>query len=162
MDPSSGVLYNPFPEAPYPPPWYRSQTNEPGRPRARPGIAAGLIIPCAEGWAWLKRTYGIDLNRDHSQDLTVCQYLGKAIEERDLPYDVKLAQRRDVPWYDFMLVTKWTRGRFMNVGPPGVEEVLQDDLKDLLKAGELEDNARGVLLREFGRWTHGVDNVPCI
>ena len=93
----------------------------------------------------------MDLNPDHSEDLTVRMYLAEAIRNGDHPYDAELAQRRDVPWYDFLLVTQWTSGRFVNIGPDGVEEVLQDDLKNVLKSGELEDMARKVAFRDFGK-----------
>ena len=151
MDPASGVLYNPFPPGGFIPPWYRSQSNEPGRPRLRSEIVGGLVIPLAEGVAWIKRITGMDLNPDHSEDLTVRMYLAEAIRNGDHPYDAELAQRRDVPWYDFLLVTQWTSGRFVNIGPDGVEEVLQDDLKNVLKSGELEDMARKVAFRDFGK-----------
>lgn len=45
----------------------------------------------------------------------------------------------------------------MNIGPPGVEEILQDDLKEILKPGDREDEARDLIFRELGRWTRHVD-----
>ena len=41
------------------------------------------------------------------------------------------------------------RGDFLNIGPPG-EEVIQDDLKDVLKPGKQEERVRQVLLDMFG------------
>ena len=78
-DSMNPVLYNPIPNARYPPPWYRSQTNEPGRPRARAIIAGGLVFSCAEGWAWMERERKLVLNPNHSQDLTILRYLDKAV-----------------------------------------------------------------------------------
>ena len=53
-------------------------------------------------------------------------------------------------WYDTLLVTQWTSGSFVNVGPPGVEEILQDDLKEILKPGAREEEAREIVFRELG------------
>lgn len=47
----------------------------------------------------------------------------------------------------------------MNVGPSEVEEILQDDLKELLKPGALEDEARDIIFRDLGRWTYHVDCI---
>jgi hypothetical protein len=153
-DPASGVLYNPIPNAPYPPPWYRSQSDEPGPPRARAGIVGGLIIPRSEGWEWFKRTHGIELSANYSQDINIVVYMEEAIHRLDHPYDIDLAQRRDVVWYDFLLGTQYAPGPFLNTGPEGLEEVLQDDLKDKLTPGKVEDEARKVILQELGRWIH--------
>ena len=91
---SSSVLYNPFlPDAPIPPPWYCSQTNEPGRPRARSEIAGGLIIPRAEGWTWYKRMTGTDLDRDHSEDLSVVVYFKEIIQGLGFLNDIEPAPR---------------------------------------------------------------------
>jgi hypothetical protein len=104
-DPSSGALYNPFPpDALHPPPWYRSQTNEPDYPQGRAQITGGLVIHCAEGWAWSTKNYGMELNADHSEDLTVVSYLEGVVQEHGYPNNVELAQRRDVAWCDFFVV----------------------------------------------------------
>jgi len=154
-DRSSGVHYNPFPPGAYPPPWYRSPTDEPGRPRARGAIVGGVIIPNAEARAWFKRLSNIELKANHSQDITIIHYLGEAVHKAGGPYEaIKLAQRRDVVWYDFIFVTQRAEGPFMNVGPSGLDEVLQDDLKGIFKPGKEEEEASELLLREFGRWTH--------
>ena len=60
-----------------------------------------------------------------------------------------------------MFVTRRATGRFLNIGPAGIEEVLQDNLKNLLQPGEVEDNAREVVLKEFGGWMCDVDRVSC-
>ena len=122
-DPASGVFYYPSPDAPYPPPWYRSQTNEPGRPRAGAKIVDGPTVP----------------------------YLRDIIHERGYSNDIDFVQRRDVAWFDFLLVTQCARGPFLNIGPAGIEEVLQDDSKDTLKPGEQKERTREVTLRELGR-----------
>ena len=83
--------------------------------------------------------------------------LDHAIGERRLPYDIRLAQRRDVAWYDFLLVTRTINGRFVNVGLAGLEEVLQDNLKGILKPDKIETEAREVITREFGRLASNVD-----
>jgi len=154
-DPESGVLYNPFPPDAYPPPWYRSQTDEPGRPRARGAIVGGVIIPNAVAWEWFKRLSKIELNENHSEDFTIIRYLGEYVHKAGGPYRaIKFAQRRDVAWYDFIYVTQRAEGPFMNVGPSGIDEVLQDDLKGIFKPGKEEEEASELLLREFGRWTH--------
>ena len=48
------------------------------------------------------------------------------------------------------LIIQWSSGRFVNIGPDGVEEVLQDNLKNILKPREREDEACKVVLKEFG------------
>ena len=79
-------------------------------------------------------------------------YLDEVIHERGYPNDIDLIQRRDATWYNFLLVTRGIQGPFLNVGPAGVEEVLQDGLRDMLKPGEQEERARKMILRELGRW----------
>lgn len=74
----------------------------------------------------------------------------EVIRNGGYPYDAKLMQHRDVPWFDFLLVMQWSSGRFVNIGPDGVEEVLQDNLKNILKPREREDEACKVVLKEFG------------
>ena len=46
---------------------------------------------------------------------------------------------------DLLLITQMVRGNFLNIGP---EEVVQADLKDILKLGEHESRAREVLLQK--------------
>jgi len=118
-------------------------------------IVGGVIIPNAEARAWFKRVSNIELKANHSQDLTIIRHLGEAVHKAGGPYKaIKFAQRRDVAWYDFMFVTQRAEGPFMNVGPSGLDEVLQENLKDILTSGKEEEEAREMLLRKFGRWTH--------
>ena len=133
--------------------------DEAGYPRTCPEIHGGLVITCAEGSAWLKRTLNLDLNPDHSEDLTIFYHLEDAIYEHGFACDLDLIRRQGIPWFDFLLTTQITDGPFLNIGPPGVEEVLQDDLKYILRPGELEDTAREKALRELGRRTFDVGRM---
>ena len=74
-DPSSGVLYNPFPSGGPILPWCRSTADYSSHPRLRSELFGGLIIPCAEGCAWFEREFGIEPKVDHSKDLTVLVHL---------------------------------------------------------------------------------------
>lgn len=100
--------------------------------------------------AWLKREHNLALNPDHSEDLTIPWYLSDAIEDRDYPYDLELVRPQGSE-YEMMLVTQWAGGPFVNIGPPGEEEVLQGDLKEILKPGAREDEARDTVLQGLGR-----------
>ena len=66
-------------------------------------------------------------------------------------------------WYgmicDFLLITQRVRGPFLNVGPTGVEEVLQDNLEGILKPGEREDEACERIFRELGRQMYDTDRI---
>lgn len=125
-------------------------------PEVRERINGGFVIPYAVGVAWFERKCKIKLNPDHREDLSVLVNLDKDLTERGLPYDIEFAHRTDVRWNDFLLVTQWISGPFTNLGVPGSSEVTQDDLKDILKPGEEEEEARKVILREYGRWTQDV------
>ena len=119
---------------------------------ARPQIIGGFIIPYDQCWTWLHRTYNISLSPDHSQDLTVTMRLEMALNELGYNWEIEFAQHHDDDNHDLMLVTQRIHGRFRNLGPEGEEEVLQDDLKDILKPGIEEDVARKVLLQYFRGW----------
>lgn len=95
---------------------------------------------------------------DHSDDITIIWYLLDDISKHG--YSLRLIQALDThpATLDLLVITQGTRGRFPNAGPRGIEGVLQDDLKEILKPGEHEEKVRKVLLQEFGRWTH--ERVP--
>ena len=78
-------------------------------------------------------------------------HLQNVLDETGYPNEIELAQRRGVSWYGFLFVTQRARGRFVNVRPGGIEEVLQDDLKDKVKPGKLEDAARKRVFEELGK-----------
>jgi len=109
--------------------------SSPNQSQFRKEIIGGLVIPCAEARAWFKRVYNVDLAEDHSQDISIPWCLEDYAQERGYPSSIELAFRLDAP-PDFLLVTQRAYGRFLNTGPPDVEEVLQDDLKDTLKSGD--------------------------
>ena len=96
-------------------------------------IVGGLFIPRTEGVEWIKREHGLALEPDHSEDLTIPFYLADAIEAHDYPYDIELVRPQGSKWLETMLVTQWAGGPFVNTGPLGVEEILQGDLKEILK-----------------------------
>ena len=111
----------------------------------------GLFIPYSEGAAWLKRKYNMDLAENHSQDLTIFAYLMDVLDDHG--YDVcnlKIVEGQDPMEFNVLIITQRIHGKFLNVGPPG-EEVLQDDLKDILKPGELEKKVNAVLLEALGQ-----------
>lgn len=130
----------------------------PGSPRVRTRIVGGFIIPYTEGVAWLKRDKKLAINPDHSEDLSIPCHLASAVEEHNFPYDIEQV-RQGPGWYKTMLVTQWASGSFVNVGPPDVEEIPQDDLKGMLKPGPEEDEARDTVLRDLGWWTHRVNRA---
>jgi len=107
--------------------------------------------------AWVKRVHGGTLNPDHSQDLSIPWYLSQVIHDHSYPYDIEQVRPQGARLYDTLLVTQWAGGNFVNAGPPGVEEVLQDNLKEILKPGPREDEAREIIFQELGRWTHHLD-----
>ena len=128
-----------------------SQITPPyGTPRLRQQIIGGFIIPLAEGLEWFERTYGKRLNPDHSQDLTIPLRLADVIDERRYPYDLELVVPQGASGIEMLLVTQFQNGQFFNVGPPDMEEILQDDLKDRMKAGDREDVARERVFQELG------------
>jgi len=96
----------------------------------------------------------------HSQDGTVLAELDGVFTDRDYPYSIEFSQRRYEPWDDFLVVTQSITGSFVNVGPTGIDEVVQANLKDVLKSGEGEEKAREVMSRELGRWIQSVDRIP--
>ena len=118
----------------------------------RSQIVGGFVIPYEQGRTWLQRAYNISLKPDHSQDLTATVRLEEAINERGYNWEMEFAQSGNRN-YDLLLVTQRIHGHFMNLGPEGEEEVLQDNLKDILKPGEEEDVARRVLLKDFRGWS---------
>lgn len=156
-DPSL-ALDNPF--YPDPPPWYRPQTYEPGKPRFQAEIIGGLVIPREEGWKWWNRAKHDNHEGQYSQDLTIVADLSEVIEELGYPYTIELAQRRYEPWCDFLVVTQWVAGPFLNVGPTGILEVVQANLKDILKAGKREEDVRELMFEKFGRWIQSGDRIP--
>ena len=117
----------------------------------RPQIIGGPVIPYQEGLGWYKRKHGSDLNADHSEDLTIVVALEDAIQDRGRDWHVEFAPSRGGQDHDFLLVTQRIRGGFINLGPVGEEEVVQDDLKDLLKPGPQEDAAREMLSKHLSR-----------
>lgn len=129
----------------------QSQIDKPSRLRLRKGIVGGFVIPCAEARARFKRVHDVDISDDHSEDLNILWYMENYIHERVFSNSIDLVQCQDASPFDFLLVTQRAYGQFLNTGPPWVEEVLQDDLKDTLKPGVEEERARAVLRREFGR-----------
>ena len=68
------------------------------------------------------------------------------------PFNVEFTMNQGIENCDLLLVTQQTTGSLLNLGPEGEEEVLQDDLRDILKPGEWEDEARRKLFEGFGRW----------
>ena len=140
-------------------------------PEVRDRIIGGFIILCAVGVAWYERKWEektnpdhredmeVKLTPDHSKDLSILADFHMDLVKLDLPYGIEFTYRADVQWNDFFLVTQWTPGPFMNHGVPGSEEVIQDDLKDILKPEKEEEEAREVILHEFGEWTQDVDCV---
>ena len=52
---------------------------------------------------------------------------------------------------DILVVTKTRHGKFQNTGPPGIDEVVQEDLKNIFKPGRSEMKWTKILFREFGR-----------
>ena len=116
-------------------------------------IIGGLIIPNAEGAAWLKREHGMAIKPDHSEDLSIPWYLPDAIEAHNYPYDIEQVQPQDVVWCETLLITQWANGPFLNIGPPGVEEILQDNLKGVIKHGAREDEAHDTVFQGLGGQT---------
>ena len=71
-------------------------------------------------------------------------------------YDnLELVQSRetDDATLDILVKTKIKVGRFYNTGPPGIEEVVQEDLKNIFKPGRLEKKWIKILSKDFGRRT---------
>ena len=98
-------------------------------------IVGGLIISYADGWQWFKRTYGIELKKDHSQDLSIPSRLERTIQELGYSAKVEFAQRRATGELDFVVVTQVASGLFENL-TPGELEVVQDNLMVMLKFGK--------------------------
>ena len=117
-------------------------------------------MDCLSLTQWLKeKRNGRDIPDDRSADLTIAMHLTDAILERGYSNDIQYVQTRNATGLDLLIVTQWRRGEFLNTGPEGEEEILQDDLKDLLKPEKEDEEARKVLFREFGKWTY--NRVTC-
>jgi len=101
----------------------------------------------------------MDVNEDGPEDLNIAAYLERDIQERGHPNDILIAPGQDEQVFDFLLVTQRARGPFLKTGPTWLMEVLQDDLKDVLKSGGREEKARVMLSRDFGRWRRVC--IPC-
>jgi len=102
----------------------------------RSQIVGGFVIPYWQCWSWLQRTYNVSLKPDHSEDLTATGRLEEAINEHGYDWQVEFGQHHNVRNYDLLLVTQRVYGQFMNHGPVGEEEVLQNDLRDILTSGK--------------------------
>ena len=102
---------------------------------------------------WLKRIHGIDIADDHSQDLRILKKLLKDMRDRGYPDNLELVQSKesDDAALDLLVVTKTRVGKFRNTGPPRVEEVVQEDLKNIFKPGRCEKKWIKMLSQEFGR-----------
>jgi len=149
---------NPF--HPDPPPWYRPKTDESGEPRYQDTIIAGLLIPCEEGWRWWGKLNNTTYRGAHTEDGTVLGALHLAFIDHSYPFRIGLAQCRHDPWSDFLVITQSKRGWFLNTGPTGLEEVIQADLKDVLKPGEREKKACELIYQDLGRRIQSVDRIP--
>ena len=136
----------------YTPPWYR-KTNGSNGPRPRMEIVSGLFIPYLEGHAWLQQAHNLHLPDDHSQDISIMCYLLDDIRKQGYSNRLLLTQAQDTDpaALDLLVITQSACGDFLNTGPAGVEEVLQDDLKDMLKPGEQEEKTHEVLLKKFSK-----------
>jgi len=115
-------------------------------------IVGGFVLPYEQCLAWYQRNHDVGLDPDHSEDLTIPLELDSAIENLGYNWVIECAQSNDAQNHDFLLVTQRIHGQFRNLGPEGEEEVLQDDLKDVLKRGEEEDLARSIFLQKLRRW----------
>ena len=122
-------------------------------------IVGGLIISYADSWEWFKRTYNIELDKDHSEDLSIPSELETTIQECGYPAQIEFAQCLATRELDFVVVTQVASGLFENL-TPGELEVVQDNLKDMLKFGKREERAREIIFQVFGKWMH--DRVPTI
>ena len=95
--------------------------------------------------AWLKRKHNLELAENHSGDLTVVGHLVNVLVIQGYSCDIETVQGRDPMALDLLFVTRTICRQFLNVGSSG-EEVLQDDLKVILKPREQEGKVREVLL----------------
>ena len=148
-NPDLGVLYNPIPGAPIPPPWYRSPLKK-GTPRLRTLIAGGYVIPVADGVDWFKRVHQYTLSDDHFEDLNVLPHLTQQLREGGLDVTVAFAERRDTTWSDFYVISQRKQGEWIHDGPDGVEEVLEEDRK--LVPTEEDERIREILEKEHGKF----------
>ena len=112
-------------------------------------IIGDLFIPYSEGTAWIKRRYNVNLAENHSTDLTILARLVQILDANHYSCDVTIVQGQDPMELNILFPTQQIRGDFLNIGPPG-EEVIQDNLKDVLKPGQQEERIRQVLLDMFG------------
>ena len=138
----------------YLPPWYRTATIYPGDAgRFRYKIVGGIFIPYSEGKAWLKKQYGINLPDNHCQDLAILSHLRKDMRCSGHFDNLELVQSRetDDAALDILVITKRRSGKFQNTGPIGVEEVVQEDLRNIFKPGRSEMKWTRKLFQEFGR-----------
>ena len=139
---------------------YPSSSSDPGDDDLPPPIevfkkiVGGLIISYADGWEWFKRKYGIELDKDHSEDLSIPSELETTIQELGYPAEVEFAPRQVTGESDFVVVTQVAHGLFENFTPQELE-VVQDNLKDMLKPGEREEKAREIIFQVYGRRMHG-------
>jgi hypothetical protein len=127
-------------------------TNGPAE-RHRTEIFRGIFIPYSEGRAWLQRVHGVGLPDDHSVDFTILMYMVQDIEKYGLDTDLRLvqAQDSDPSAMDLLIVTKRICGEFINSGPAGVEEILEESIKNKLEPADDERNAIDALLEVLGR-----------
>ena len=133
--------------------WHRAFVDDSDPYRRRSKIVGGIFIPHLEGKMWLKRIHGIDIADNHSQDLKILMQLMGDLWDRGYVDNLMLVQSKDTDdaALDLLVVTKTRIGKFRNTGPLGVEEVVQEDLKNIFKPGRCEKKWIKVLSQEFGR-----------
>ena len=122
----------------------------------RTEIGGGLVIPHSEALKWYIRKYNRDLSHlsSLSVDLTIFSKMLVPIQQHG--YDIVLVAGPDTKpgVNDILLITRRVHGEFLHTGwnvQDQMHEVVQDDLKDILKPGEAEDRVRDVLSQNFGR-----------
>ena len=141
---------NPHPPEILPPPNYRPHPSITKGPKRRSrSIVFGFLINYDDGRAWVKKTYGFELNSDHSQDLGIPLKLNILVKEKDMGFGCCPAPRRLELVSDCLIITQINRGPFIHDGPETYDEVLEEDLRPV--PGVKEEQVKAWLEKEVGK-----------
>ena len=148
--PEINIHVNPNPPGTLPPPYYRPHPSiTKGPKRISRSIVFGFLIDNEDGRAWFKKTSGIELKSNHSQDLSIPLKLDNLVKEMDMAFGCCPAPRRLELVSDCLVITQIDPGPFIHDGPETYDEVLEEDRRPV--PGVNEEKVKAWLENEVGK-----------
>jgi len=117
-------------------------------------IVCGLVVLHSEALKWYTKNIGLSDTSFQPTDLTIFYHMLTPAYDYGCKILLVVGQDTEPGVADTLFITKTVRGEFLHTGwtgPEGPYEVIQDDLKNIYKPGEVEDKLSKVISKDFGR-----------